>query len=218
MDLFSAAIFVGAAFSLFYKLASLIPRESHAKKIIRGVPRSHIHDAPDNKVTKVIGEVVALSEPLLAPLTGRGCVCYELTIEESIKEEREERWVMLAQDTHRQNFLLREGNDVALVRVRYANMYLFESLSSSSTMKSAPLRVQAFLEKHGELTTGRSRTIRYRERLLEPGKQASACGYATREIDLQAESSGYRDTGTRLTFEHQEDHDLYISNDPATFL
>ena len=98
-------------------------------------------------------------------------------------------------------------------------MYLLNELEVwASTMTTAPRRVRDFLEQRGEFTTGRERTIRFREWVLATGHRVSVLGYALREPYLQSEPVGYRDTGTRLTFAHQEEHDLYLSNDPATFL
>jgi hypothetical protein len=217
MGFFEVAILVGAAASFLYRTFGYSPPKTKLKKSIKQIPKNEIQNTPGNKIAKLVGEVVQLSEPLIAPLTGIPCVCYESVVEEFREEDNEKRWVMLAQDTHRQNFLLRQGTESAVIKVRYAEMHLVEFRPDTSSVTSAPPRVQSFLEKRGEFSVGRRRRIRYKEGVLEVGKKVMVCGFATREVDLQAESSGYRDQGTRLVFEHQEENNLYISNDPSSF-
>jgi hypothetical protein len=216
MDLFGLLLLMGVGAGGVFRLYQKISRGIERKKRVIQHPLRPMSDVHGNQAIRVKGEITATTSPLIAPFSGRPCVCFEVLVEEYSKDNEERPWVTLAQDTLRQNFMLTQGAEKALILVQYAEMQLTTD-EQQSTMRRAPQRVQDFLEKHGALITAGNKTIRFSEGALYVGEQAVASGFARREADLQSDSAGYRAQATRLLYQHQDDYPLYISNDPSTF-
>jgi hypothetical protein len=182
------------------------------------LPRSRIVDAPLGEQVKIVGRVALATSPLVAPLTGRPCVFYDLvTYEETGKVvHRKMRGV---------SFFVEDRTGRALVRLRAPFRFLYVDFVRRRASKDAPGDVEALLHEDGLCThTGscatpldRERKLRYQEGILAPDERVAVAGMTGREVDpdRKRDAGVYRDEATILLLRGSRTVPLLLSDIPA---
>jgi hypothetical protein len=195
--------------------------DAKVKRAIRNVPKSEIANVSGGQIAKIVGEISYIKEPLISPLTGRPCACYEIIVEEYKSNGKSGSWRKIIHEQDRRDFLVSDGTGRALIKVEGAKISFHKDTHMrSGTFNDATPELNEYLQKHGKESTtwiGTNKSLRYKEGILEAKESIAICGYAQREPDADAgNAAGYRDQPTRLAFENQgESNPLYISDDSS---
>lgn len=213
------ALFAAAtAYSLHQRYTSTAAR---IRRTLRRTPRSDVASAREQEMVKVVGVIDFMGEPLKAPISGRPCAGYEVTVH----LEGRNGGQRLVRDVAHTDFWLNDGTGTALVRMKDAQVRIHrDAHRRSGTFKNATPELDAFLHKHGmssvDVAFGVSfnKALRYEEGVLEKGERVAVAGYATREADIRegkAPGDSRYDHSRRLVLQwRSEAMPLYVSDEP----
>ena len=174
----------------------------------------------DGARVRVRARVIAPDEPLRAPLTGRRCVLWSITIEERVeKRRRSSRWVSRTLDTSAQSFDVADGSGRASIDVHGMQAWArADATREEPTPVMLDPTLQILLARYGSgLAPLRQRggKLRVREGVFEAGDEIFVQGRALWIDEGALETNGYRDaTRTRrLVIGPDDDEPVYASND-----
>ncbi len=206
-----AAVVVG--FVLWERYHS---RDKRLERAILAVPRVTLA-ATSSAVVRVTGRLVLAGPPLIAPLSGRPCAYYTVTVTSRGKKQE---WTV-AREVLGQPFILEDASGRALVHLdATSEVTLGLEGETSGNFDDASVVQRAFLERHGESSTtefGFNRSLSYREGVLEAGELVTVVGVASREADptpAQA-ARGYREQPTWMVLRGSATRPLLISDSAA---
>lgn len=133
----------------------------------------------DGEVGRVVGVVAAVGPALVAPLTGRACVGYQLEVVSSDADDR----AVLVREAAWRAFEVADPTGRALVRCDGddALLDLPVVITSSGLGDAADAAERAILERHGHAAG--ERALSYRERAIVIGELVSVRGVGVRERD-----------------------------------
>src|SRR5262249_46536418 len=144
-------------------------------------------------------------QPLVAPLSGRPCACYEVVVEELHGGGKHRRWRKVIHELVACDFVLRDQTGKAVVRGSGAQLLVHQDANfRSGFFNDSMPHLDAFLARHGRSSRGWifNKRIRYNEGVLEANEPVVAYGYARWEPDPTpdpgAPAAGYREGPTRL--------------------
>ncbi len=204
---------------VFYMLWYYSPREK-IKRALRDATKYSIRDFPDSSLGKVVGRLVLLDEQLVAPLSGRPCAYFSISVEEYRSRGKSGSWVTMVEEERGVDFALDDGSGTAIVVVASAKTALSsDHRSSSGTFDDPTPREQSYLDSHGRESEGWvfNKKIRYIEAVLEPGELVSVYGYGSKEPDPKATPGGYREMQPmRLRISGSQNHPPLISDELVT--
>jgi hypothetical protein len=208
---------VVAVFCIWYFSA-----EKRRKRAIRAVPRTPIAKAQPGKVARLTGCVSYLTEPVRAPLTGRACAYYQVTVDERRPTGNGgAAWVTIVRDAAGVDFLIEDGTGRARVVVDQALRVaaVQDAKYASGPFNDATPHLEAYLAKHGLRSKAwiLNKTIRYQEAVFEAGETVTLVGMVAFEHDPGAApaGAGYRETPQRAVIAAPPGGHLLASDDPA---
>jgi hypothetical protein len=191
------------------------------RRTLRGAPATRIADLGDGQLGKVVGRARGLTETLAAPISGRRCIYFSVTVEERRSTGKSNHWRTVIREARGVPFMLEDDSGRALVDATAARIAAeFDGHSQSGTFDDPTPAEQAFLDRHGQ--DGQrwlfNRTLRYREAVIEEGETIAVLGSGTREPDPDAPpTDAYRgEAPTRLRLTSSRKYPLVISDDPRT--
>jgi hypothetical protein len=202
-------------FGWYFSAANRLKRE------LRGAKRYSLGELPEQTRGRVVGSAQTLEETLEAPLTGRPCLYFVVTVEQHHSTGRSSYWRTIIREERGVPFLLSDGTGKAIVDPRSAKVALdVDGRGDSGTFDSPSEREQAFLDRHG--TSGQgwvfNKRLRYREAVIEIGETVAILGEGIREPDPTAPpAEAYRgDQPTRLRMTSSPRFPLLISDNRDT--
>lgn len=141
----------------------------------------------ENEYVKVKGQAKFVKQPLIAPLSGRECVFYQILVE---KKSGKNGWSTLINETRTEDFFIESRGEMAIVKSAIANSNRIIFLEKDKKMKSgfyndANHRLEAYLKTKGEKSTnllGFNRSMRYQEGIIEPSEEVTVMGVANWKI------------------------------------
>lgn len=209
-----AVVLVALVLSWWFSEAAKI------RRALRAARRVPIAEVREGEVVRVTGRVRGVSELLRAPLSGRPCVFFEVTVEEYRSSGKSGRWVRILREQEAMDFLVEDGTGKALVRADGMRVLAQrDHEQSSGTFNDATPELEAFLARHGEKSTGWifNRRLRYREGIFEPGETVTVLGEAHWEQDPDPETAGtgYRDVPKRLVLRPRPQGPVIASDEPG---
>ena len=191
------------------------------KRELRGAKRYSLGELPEQTRGRVVGSAQSIEQTLEAPLTGRACLYYVVTVEQHHSRGRSSYWRTIIREEQGVTFMLADGTGKAIVDPRSAKVALdVDGRGDSGTFDNPSEREQAFLTKHG--TTGEgwvfNKRLRYREAVIEIGETVAILGAGIREPDPTAPpAEAYRgEQPTRLRMTSSPRFPLLISDSPDT--
>lgn len=191
------------------------------RRTLRGAPAKRIAELGDDQLGKVVGRAHGLTETLEAPITGRRCVYFAVTVEERRSTGKSHHWRTVIREARGVPFMLEDDSGRALIDATAARVAAdFDGHSRSGTFDDPTPAEKAFLDRHGQ--DGQrwlfNRTLRYREAVIEEGETIAVLGSGTREPDPDAPpTEAYRgEVATRLRLTSSRKYPLVISDDPST--
>lgn len=218
MEIF-VLVFGGVA--VFVTLAWYFSESQKIKRELKSAPRMSLRELPESTRARVVGAAQPLAQTLEAPLTGRACMYYVVTVEQHHSTGRSSYWKQIIKEEAGVPFVLDDGTGRAIVDPRSARVALdVDGKGDSGTFDEPSAREAAFLQRHG--TTGQgwifNKRLRYREAIIEVGEQVAILGEGVREPDPDAPpASAYRgDQPTRVRMTSSARYPLLISDNPDT--
>lgn len=195
--------------------------DQKARRAMRALPVRRFDDVLPGEKVRIVGEVEAL-RAIAAPLSGRACVYWRVHVEEYRRSGKNGRWHTIVDEHEGVDFLVRDGDQKALVKTSFVHPVLERDGSwSSGVLNEASPALKAFLAERGHSTEGWifNKNMRYREGVAEPGEEVAVVGIARRERDPdeQARPDGYREVAMpeRLVMDAPEDGPLLLSDEPS---
>lgn len=175
----------------------------------------------------VVGRAVVHGAPLTAPLSGRQCLGWAVTIEEYFvsrekldtrRNRRVGNWRTILHDQEVTEFKVEDDTGRVLVHPGFPELTLVKDSNwESFPLVDAPDAVVAFLKAHGQRATnvhGENRQLRAREGVLEANERVIIAGLVSSELDTSgAQGAAYRGNATRLAITKPPDETLVISDD-----
>ena len=189
-----------------------LSREARVRRALARRPRARIDAASGTKL-RVTGRVRQRGEPLIAPVSGRPCVAFQLFVE----ERNGRRWIDLLELRDAQSFIVADDTGeafvdtsgpfaLALVPDQQGAMGWFDRIT--------PAQLQALRSTLGSRATtwyGGWKRLRFKEGTLENDDWVSVGGSGEREQSPDGQSS-LREPPERLVLRGTADEPLLISD------
>lgn len=211
--LLALIVFAIVAFCAWYFSA-----EQRALRAMRAVPLRRIADVIDGEKVRIVGEDEA-PHTVLAPLSGRECAYWRVTVREQRGSGKSRRWVTIVDEHDGVDFFLRDGDAKALVKTTLVSAVLEkDGRYASGFMRDATPELEAFLTERGYSSKGWifNKNMQYHEGIVEPGELVAAVGVGRweRDPDESPAAGGYRDVvqPRRLVLDSPEDGPLLLSD------
>jgi hypothetical protein len=181
---------------------------------LKTVPEAFIGDTIDGEYVRVRGNVYAVGETLRAPLSGRQCVYYHVTVDEERRGKRNSTFQIIEEELMA-DVILTDGTDYVVVETDEPKTYLVVDREYEQGLwKDADREMKAFLEKHGhsiDTFWGFNRRLKYYEAILAPDEELTIAGFAEWR---DASAFDFRIPAERVLVIRPGPHgDVYISDD-----
>ncbi|HEX2573970.1 MAG TPA: DUF3592 domain-containing protein [Polyangia bacterium] len=199
-------------------LAVFFSKRARSLRALKKLPATSIRDAQVGQRVKIVGRLVHGENTLTAPLSGRSCACYCVTVRvESGKNSRQ-----ILEEIRSTDFFVEDGSGKALVRLagRGAQLLIMEDVHRRSGIFKDPTpELEALLARHGESSRGGlgifNRALKYMEGVLEQGERVAVMGVAHLEPDPDPNAAhGYRESASRLVLVPPGGGDLIVTDEP----
>jgi hypothetical protein len=146
----------------------------------------------DGELVKVVGVIEPPDQPLIAPLSGRACVYYEVIAETNYSHDNK----TLAWESSGRDFVLRDSSGQIQVHLEGARVVVAPDNQWQYAEEPEPAQ-RALLERAGvsikHPLVGWTPT-RFSEGVFEPGEEVAVCGVARREAGFEGDGP-YRGGG-----------------------
>jgi len=192
--------------------------DQQIRRRLRNAPRVDIAALGDGQEARVVGRVVPM-QTMAAPLSGRPCVFYDITVEQYRSNGRSSgSWHTILRERRGVPFLVEDGSGRALVDPEGAQIaVVHDSTTRSGTLDDASPQEEALLARHGLKSQGwvLNKRLRYNEGVFEPGETVAVLGAGVREPDPSAVAAvqGYREAlPTRLRLGGSQRFPLHLSD------
>ncbi len=209
-------------FGAFFIYQAYFSPEAKIRRTLKEARPVPISEAQAGQVVRIIGAVKPIGEPLRAPLSGKPCVFFEVTVEEHRSDgSKTGSWTEIIRETDVADFLVEDGTGRALVKTNAMKVLPVKDTElQSGFLKDAKPELEAFLQRHGQKSQGVlfNKSLRYKEGVFEPGERVSVLGLGKweQDPDPQEAGTGYRDVPKRLVLSAIDDaRPLLASDEPA---
>lgn len=189
-----------------------LSREARVRRALARRPRVQI-DAASGRKLRVTGRVRPRGEPLIAPVSGRPCVAFQLFVE----ERNGRRWIDLLELRDAQSFTVADETGEALVDTSgpFALALVPDEQGAMGWFdRITPAQLQALRSTLGSRATtwyGGWKRLRFKEGLLETDDRVSVGGSGEREQSPEGQSN-LREPPERLVLRGTADEPLLIGD------
>jgi len=189
---------VGGILALFLVIAAipkLFGRRARLRRKLRAAQQRAIRDLAESvpATRRIAGMVVAIGEPLIAPLSGRPCVFYETRVERTVGLGVSSWDVELLVAFEKRNvpFVVDDGTGCALVDATHAEMLLAADVERSSSERGSDVAAEdAFLARFGQRRRGLlfEKRLYFTESVIEVGERVAVTRtvFAVHDMDAIA--------------------------------
>jgi E3 Ubiquitin ligase len=204
-------------------VASYYSAEAKAKRALLAAKIWPIATFPENEVGRIVGQAQPTVAVLHAPMSGRPCVMFRVTVEEYRSSGKSGSWYTVITDVQYVPFQVTDSTGRALIDPTSAQLIsTVDSKSTSGTFDPASPIEESILARHRVESKGWlfNKSLRYHEAAIEVGETIAILGSALREPDPDAppsQQSGdvYRGAPvTRLRMTSSAKYPLIISDHP----
>jgi hypothetical protein len=150
-------------------------------RALKKTRRKPIISVREGEYVKIVGNAKSEDAPLLAPLSKRPCVFYEVEVAQVTSEDSE----TIIHDIQFQDFYIQAGTDSALIqlnRLREKEKLIHlvaDHTAKSGTFKKADATLEAFMREHNQNSKGflgLSKSLKYTERIIEIDEEIAVLG------------------------------------------
>ena len=139
-----------------------------------------------NQFTKVSGKALHVTEPLVAPLSGRKCIFYSIKIEKRVSNGKSTHWKTIIKEDKIQDFFVDSNGDFVIVRPtqtpkNYISHLVKDVKTSSSAFKNPTPAFESLLKRYQIEPVnflGFNKSLRYKEGVIEIGERITVAGTA----------------------------------------
>lgn len=175
-----------------------------------------LSELPDGCYGRIVGRAHPIGEPLIAPMTGRRCIYYEVKVEGTGIAPSPGKMTVIAAETKAIPFLLVDATGRSLVQPDGADVLVdFDERSDFTTqVRMVTPSHKEFFARHGRtiLDGAYGTQLRYREAVIEVEDMITLLGVGRREPDPDTASAGIGPR-SRVRFENTPAHPLMITDD-----
>ena len=202
-----ALIFVGVYFNTKNKIL----------RKLKKARRKNIQNVRENEYVKIIGKAKYAGEPLIAPLSKRKCVYYDV----KVKEQRGKHWKNIINDVQFQDFFIQTGTDNAAIHLNTRRGFekrvhlVADHAFSSGFFNNTDEEVERYLGQYGKNSRGAfgfNRTMRYTERIIAVDEEIAVMGIG-KWTTIDTPIDGYSDSRV-LTLSGNSKQRLLITDEP----
>jgi len=200
-------IFVGIYFSSKHRILRELKKRS----------RKAIHSVRENEYVKIVGKAKHAGEPLIAPLSKRKCVYYDV----KVKEQKGKHWHTIIDDVAYEDFFIQTGTESAIISLKVQTsatqrVYLVEDhKKNSGTFNDAAKELEDYLRQHGHSSEGFfgfNKGLQYRESIIELDEEIAVMGIGKWKT-INTPMDSYSD-GRILTLTGSKEQKLLVTDEP----
>ncbi|MEZ5003426.1 MAG: hypothetical protein R2730_10375 [Chitinophagales bacterium] len=193
--------------------ASFQNKKRKIKKKMRNAPFKRIEHVTDGETVTIAGNVVFYKRSIKAPLSSRECVYYHVTVERLKSSGKSSKWVKEIDEASAVNFLIDDGEQLALVEANAIEGFLeMDRKYKSGSFNDASQALESFLQKYNIKSTttfGFNKKMRYKEGALEKHEYCIICGTCYWEKAKDYEIDGPEDI---LIIKATKEQPVYITD------
>lgn len=219
---------MGEAILIFFVLTGIAGYAAHVyyaeeRKIKRRLMQNapvKIQEVQDGTIVKIVGKIRMEQEPLEAPFSAQKCVYYHSTVHEQSSTGSNE-WRVILSETNSMDFWIEDATSRAWIQAAKLKIAVIKDNEfSSGTFDDAPERLERFLARHGQKSTGwvLNRSLRYKEGIFALDEKIAVLGKARWEHDPNPKNAGkgYRDAAQRLVLDALPEGHVFASDASET--
>ncbi|QHI37823.1 hypothetical protein IMCC3317_32060 [Kordia antarctica] len=213
--IFPAMFIIGIATLIFLGIYY-----SPKHKILRQLKktrRKNIQSVREHEYVKIVGNAKHVGKPLIAPLSKRECVYFEVIV----KENKGKQWRNVIKDVQFQDFFIQTGTESAVLHLNARRE--FEKLIHLVTDHSFHSRVfnntnaaiVQYLNEHGikdKSIFGMNKPLQYQERIIEVNEEIAIMGIGNWQI-IDTPMDSYSD-GRILVLSGTKEQRLLVTDEP----
>ncbi len=196
----------------------LFSKKARIKRKLKKAELKSIADFKDGEIAKIVGKVEIIGNPLISPLSNRECSVYYIHIEEKVSSGKNSTWKTIVEEEVSNKFIIREGNNCALINDNNLNYYIVQDKNYSSGFMNDPTEnLEKYLNSKGyesEGFLGLNRTLRYKEGVIENGEEIAVFGKGEWKDVATLNLPEKYDRVLEITSSNNEA--IYLSDDPDT--
>lgn len=159
---------------------------------------SKIGSLQNHHYSKVEGNALNVNQPLIAPLSQRECVFYQIVIEKKVNSGKNSHWKTIVDEEKIQAFFVEQTGERLLIfpKQNPKNYYAYlvsDKKANSGTFNDPTPEFQSLLDNYGIESTGFfgfNKQLRYRESIIEVGERITVAGYV-KWVELEQPVSDY---------------------------
>lgn len=183
--------------------------------IIKKTKTKKIADVKDDEVVRISGKIIYAGKTMLAPLSGRKCVYYEVVVKDSSHRREFLKNHIDIKEEKIADVVIYDGENYAVINTKLVatSIALDQQLSSGFWKISTP-ELTSFLVKHGERSEdymGWSLDLIGEEGVLEEGETLEVAGKA---VWRDASDFNLRIPAKKILYINPlNEHGVYIADD-----
>lgn len=184
---------------------------------LKQVPASLLADAREGSDVRLKGRVVMLGKPLEAPLSGRPCVAWYVSVRSSdrTRTRRIHGWETIIAELDAVDFVLRDASEEARVTTGTLEVELVPDFEGGSGLFiTGSERLEPFLAARGK--RWKHHVYEFTEAILRPGDIVNIRGSVHTERRPLEEPSDYRGSATGLRVEAASDGLVLVAIDQTS--
>ena len=192
---------------------SYVDSKKIIQKKMRKAPFKRIALVENGETVTIAGNVVFHKRFITAPLSDRECVYYHATVERKKSSGKSTKWVNEIDEAAAVNFLLDDGDRVAVVDANAVEGYIeMDEHYKSGAFNPATPKMESFLNKYQYTSKGImgfNKNMRYKEGALEKHEYCIVCGTCYWEKAADHDIEGYEEV---LVIKSTKGNPVYISD------
>ncbi len=219
---------IGATLTSFimFGVGSMVERyKSPTRRRIRLMQQTKrwpIAELPENTLGRLVGKVQRLDAILRAPLSGRACVMYRVTVEHRHQRHISPSGMRIIDDQVAVPFALVDDSGQAFVDPTDTKFLVDVDANEFSGMFDPASALETeFLARHGVSSTEEAfnKALHFRESILGLGEAITVVGIGVREPDPAVASTDpyRRGPGQRVRLTGSAEEPLLVTDKPSAF-
>ncbi len=188
------------------------------------LPFQRLGSLRTNAYSKIEGKALSIEEPLVAPLSGRECVFYQILIEKRVQRGKHSHWKTLVDEEKIQDFFIIQKGERCIVLPKTNPRNFIAHLDTDRTIRSGTfndptpefMNVLNMFNIKSEGFFGFNKQLRYKEAIIEVGERITVAG-KVKWMDLENNIADYSYSSIVSMFGDDGKNRLIITDSPKAF-
>ncbi len=216
----AAVLIAGIGIYLYFHYRS----EAVVLRTLGRMPYQRIGSLRTNAYGKLEGKALNIEAPLIAPLSKRECVFYQIVIEQLVQRGKHSTWKTLVDEEKIQDFFVEQRGErvVVLPAMEPRNFIAYlvtDSSTKSGTFNDPTSEFKSLLASYGidsEGFFGFNKRLRYKEAIVEVGERITIAG-KVKYMDLDQGIGDYAYSSIAAIYGDTEKSKLIITDSKKAF-